>query len=171
MVVATRGLDSAARGVVVLTNPLSGQDEVAGDVLKPFEQVRECLAGRFLEREDFDVPVVETEVVAVALQGLVTSKVVEEDIVLEPYAARLVRCVVEESPKEDKGFVLVEEASLDQVTKLNQEAGDSVGEDRPEPKASRNDPSGCRTSRTRFSPTPRASGEFWYRTTMYVSTE
>ena len=83
MVVAARGLDGAARGVVVLANPLGGQDEVAWDVLESIEQVGEGLRGRLLQREHLDVPVVETQVVAVALQGLVAGEVVEEDVVLE----------------------------------------------------------------------------------------
>src|SRR5260370_41721822 len=85
------GLDRAAGIAGILLFPFRHHEIVGFHFEEPLEDQREALRGGFLQCENFDVVVVESQVSPVALEKRVAELGIEESVVPEPGESDLYR--------------------------------------------------------------------------------
>ena len=88
-----------------------GDDVIVGfNFEQALEDEREALGGRFLERQNLDVVIVQPQMPAVAFEMRLAEVVVEESVVFELGEFELVRGEVERLLENAERFVFVEQA-------------------------------------------------------------
>src|SRR6202790_4260043 len=130
MEVPAFGLDRAAGLAGILLLPLRHHKIVGFHFEEPLEDQREALCGGFLQCENFDVVVVESEVSPVALEKRVAELSIEESVVPEPGESNLQRRKVQCSIQDPECILLVEQAHGQEVADLQDEATEFLVENR-----------------------------------------
>src|SRR5260370_17412886 len=95
--------------------------KVGLDFEQALENERKTLRGRVLQREDFDVVFVESQMPTMAFEMRVTKVVVEEGVVLELSLVEIFGSEIQRALENAEGFLLVEKPNSEEVVDLDYE--------------------------------------------------
>src|SRR5437016_2495109 len=102
------GLNQTTRTGVGLALPFRGDDEVRGNLLQLTQEVGKGASGRLLERQDLDIVVIDTEMIAMTLQRGIAGLEIDVTGVFQATGVAFERVVVQEPPKKPEGLLPVE---------------------------------------------------------------
>ena len=119
---AAFGLDDPAHFAGVFLFPFGDDVIVRFHFEQAFEDEREALRGRFLERQNLDVVVVHAQMPAVAFERGFGKVVIEEGVVFELGEIEFIGMEVERSLENAEGFLFVEHPHRKEVADLEDEA-------------------------------------------------
>ncbi len=114
-------LNSPARLTGIFLLPFRNNVKVGLDFKQALENEWKALRGRVLQREDFDVIVVESQMPTMAFEMRVTKVVVEEGVVFGLSLVELFGSEIEGALKNAEGFLLVEKPNCQEVADLEYE--------------------------------------------------
>ena len=125
---AALGLNDPAHLAGIFLFPLGHHVIVGFHFKQAFEDEREALGGRLLERQNLDVVIVYPQMPAMAFQVRFREVVIEEGVVFELGEFELVGMEVERSFENTEGFVFVEHPDREEVADLEDEAAGFLNE-------------------------------------------
>src|ERR1700682_1194210 len=122
--VSALGLNHPSGFARIFFLPFRHNMVVSLDFEQALEDERKALRGRFFERQNPHVIVVEAEVPSVAFEMGFAEVVIEKGVVLEPGRFDLLRGKVESLLENAEGFLFIEQADRQKIADLENEAFD-----------------------------------------------
>src|SRR6267143_1485822 len=116
------GLDDPAHLAGIFLFPFRDDVIVGFHFEQSFEDEREALGGRFLERQNLDVVIVHSQISAMAFDGRFGEVIVEKGVVFELGEIEFVGMEVERSLESAEGFLFIEHPNSEEVADLEDEA-------------------------------------------------